>query len=249
MKCILLCAGYATRLYPLTKNKPKTLLSVGGRPVLEWILEKVLSLRQVDEVFIVTNEKFYGQLKEWLSAFEKKTKGTKHLEVVNDGTTSNENRLGGLGDLFFVLKKKSIEDDLLVIAGDNVFTFDLGEFIERCVAKRRTSIGLYDVLDLNEAKKLGIVDLDNGARVVSFEEKPSKPKTTLSSIGIYYYPKEVLPSIEKYIAGSSKVDGPGFFVEWFCKKSDIYGFVFKGKWFDIGSFETLEKADKELGGS
>lgn len=244
MKCILLCAGYATRLYPLTENMPKPLLQVGNKPVIEHILEQILAIEEVDEIFIVTNAKFYGHFEDWLRGFTQKTPVMKSIKVINDNTKSNDDRLGSLGDLVFVLKQKAIRDDVLVVAGDNLFTGDLKGFIRMCKADSFSAIGLYDVGDINEAKKFGIV-LTNGDNVADFEEKPAQPKSTLASMAIYFYPKSTFGMLEKFVSISDKPD-LGFFIKWIYKTTPVKGFVFGGKWFDIGSFENLKKADEEL---
>jgi len=148
--------------------------------------------------------------------------------------------------MFLAIREKEIDEDILVLAGDNVFTFELERFIEACESSRKSAVGLYDVEDINEAKKLGIVEINDKKEILSFEEKPQQPKSTLASVGIYFYPKEVLQLIDEYIQGNNPMDGPGFFVKWLHGKGQVNGFRFSGKWFDIGSFETLEKADKEL---
>lgn len=244
MKCIILCAGYATRLYPLTENQPKPLLMVGGRPVLEHILDRLLPMREIDEIFIVTNAKFCNHFKEWLKEFKRKNLPKKNIEVVDDRTTSNDDRLGSLGDLLFVLKQKSIKEDVLVVAGDNLFTGDLKGFIAMCKVDGSPAIGLYDVKDINEAKKFGIV-LTKGDKVVDFEEKPAQPKSTLASMAIYFCPKSTFGPLEKFVSISEKPD-LGFFIKWIFKTVPVKGYVFEGKWFDIGSFESLKKADEEL---
>jgi glucose-1-phosphate thymidylyltransferase len=232
-------------LYPLTKDKPKPLLPVAGKPVLEHILERILPLEDVDGIFIVTNAKFYGHFEKWLAEFKEKTRPLKGIEVVNDGTASNEDRLGAMGDLRYVIKSKRIADDLLVVSGDNIFTFDLRGLVERCSESHANVIGLYDVGSLNEAKKFGVVALD-GDRVVGFEEKPSEPKSTLTSIGIYAYNRDVAGALEDYFKEGNRPDNPGFFVEWLHKHVPVEGRSFQGKWFDIGSFESLKQADEEL---
>jgi len=248
LKCVILCAGYATRLYPLTKDNPKPLLKVAEKPVLEHILERILPIEDLDEIFIVTNSRFFGHFEEWLEGFAADVPAGKRIEIIDDGTTTNETRLGGLGDLLFVLDEKAIEDDVLVVAGDNLFTFDLGSFIDGCKAAGVSSIGLHDVEDLDEAKKFGIVSVDKYDTITGFEEKPEHPKSTLASTGVYFYPRSVLGLFEDYIAESDKMDGPGFFVKWLYKRQPVKGLKLSGKWFDIGSFENLERANEEFGG-
>jgi len=242
MKVLLLAAGYATRLYPLTLNTPKPLLPVANRPVLEFILDIIEPLEEVDEIFIVTNRKFYKNFADWKKGFS----SSKKIVVIDDGTKTNEDRLGATGDIEFVIKKGNLKADLLVLAGDNIFRTDLSDFIKFSVSKRPSvSIGLYDVKDLQLAKKYGIVSLDNDKRIIEFKEKPKAPASTLAAKCLYFFPKEKLGIIEEYLNAGYKGDAPGYFLEWLSKKESVFGYVFKGeRWFDIGDKKSYEEADR-----
>jgi len=245
MKALLLAAGYATRLYPLTLNQPKPLLDVAGRPVIEFILDIIEPLKEVDEVFIVTNHKFHGHFEKWKEKF---SGSKKKITVLNDGTLSNEDRLGATGDIEFVIKKKGIKDDLLILAGDNIFKTDLRDFIDFSISKRPSiSIGLYDVEDLQLAKKYGIVSLSDDKKVLEFKEKPAEAKSTLAAKCLYFFPKEKLDVMREYLKTDTSKDAPGFFLEWLSKKDIMFGYVFKGeKWFDIGDKASYEEANREF---
>lgn len=244
MKVLLLAAGYATRLYPLTLNKPKSLLPVAGRPVIEFILDIVEPIKEADEIFIVTNEKFHRHFEEWNTSFSSKKK----ITIVSDGTLSNDDRLGATGDMEFVIREKGIEDDLLVLAGDNIFKTALAGFVDFSVSKRPSvSIGLYDVKDLRLAKKYGIVSLDSDKRVIEFREKPEKPSSTLAAKCLYFFPREKLDIVKTYLNTDAAKDAPGYFLEWLSKKEAIFGYVFEGEvWFDIGDMKSYEEADREF---
>ena len=244
MKVILLAAGYATRLYPLTLNQPKPLLDVAGRPVIEFILDMIEPLKEVDEVFIVTNQKFYTHFEKWNNGF----KSSKKIVIVNDGTLNNEDRLGATGDIEFVIKEKNIKDDLLILAGDNIFRTDLRDFINFSISKRPSvSIGLYDVENLELAKKYGIVMLSDDKKVLEFKEKSALPKSTLAAMCLYFFSKEKLTVIGEYLKNPSSKDAPGFFLEWLSKNDIIFGYVFKNeKWFDIGDKDSYEEANREF---
>jgi len=244
MKVLLLAAGYATRLYPLTLNTPKPLLPVAGRTVLEFIFDLIEPLKEVDEVFIVTNEKFYRHFEDWKKGF----KGSKKITVVDDGTASNEARLGATGDIEFVIEKKNIKDDLLVLAGDNLFKADLSVFTNFCFSKRPSiAIGLYDIKDLTLASKYGIVSVDKNNKVIDFKEKPAVPPSTLAAMCLYFFPKEKLGIMEQYLGLDTAKDAPGYFLEWLYKREPVFGYVFKDKkWFDIGDKKSLEEADREF---
>ncbi|MFC1667313.1 nucleotidyltransferase family protein [Candidatus Omnitrophota bacterium] len=244
MKTLLLAAGYATRLYPLTLNKPKPLLPIAGKPVIEFILDIIEPLKDVDGIYIVTNRKFSKNFEEWSAKFS----SSKEIVVVNDGTTSNEDRLGATGDIEFVIREKKLKDDLLVLAGDNIFKKDLTDFINFSVSKRPSiTIGLYDVKDLGLAKKYGIVSLDENKRIVEFKEKPSNPTSTLAAKCLYFFPKEKLGIVGEYLDTDAAKDAPGYFLEWLSKKESVFGYAFKDeKWFDIGDKKSYEEANREF---
>ena len=241
MKALLLAAGYAIRLYPLTLNKPKPLLPVAGKPVIEYMLDIVEPIKEVDEVFVVTNDKFHRHFEEWGARVSSKKK----ITIVNDGTLTNEDRLGATGDMEFVIEKKKINDDLLVLAGDNIFTADLTGFLNFSVSKRPSvSIGLYDVKDLALAKKYGIVSLDSSKKIVEFREKSDNPASTLAAMCLYFFPEEKLDIVKTYLSADIAKDAPGYFLEWLSKKEAIFGYVFKNeKWFDIGDKKSYKEAD------
>ena len=244
MKVLLLAAGYATRLYPLTLNTPKPLLPVAGKTVMGYIFDLIEPLKEVDEVFIVTNEKFFRNFEDWKKTF----KSSKKITVVDDGTTSNETRLGATGDIEFVIEKKNIKDDLLVLAGDNLFKADLSIFTKFCASKRPSiTIGLYDIKDLILAIKYGIVSVDKNNQVIDFKEKPANPPSTLAAMCLYFFPKERLDIMKSYLEMDNSKDAPGYFLEWLYKREPMFGYIFKDKkWFDIGDKKSLEEADKEF---
>ena len=242
MKVLLLAAGYATRLYPLTLNKPKPLLPVAGRPVLEFILDIIEPLKDVDEIFIVTNEKFHTSFEDWKVGY----KSAKKITVINDGPKNTADRLGATGDIGFVIREKKLKDDLLVLAGDNIFKTPLEDFMKSSISKRPSiSIGLYDVRDLTLAKKYGIVSLDSEGKVIEFKEKPKEPSSTLAAKCLYFFPKEKIDVMEEYLGIDGVKDAPGYFLEWLYKRDTLFGYVFKDeKWFDIGDIESYEEADR-----
>lgn len=242
MKIIILAAGYAVRLQPLTTNTPKSLLTIGGKTILDRIFGKIATVKGWDRVYIVTNAKFFANFEAWRKLSPYKDK----VMVINDGTTSNENRLGAIKDMQVVIKGQGIDDDLLVVAGDNLFEFDLGAFLG--FARNRpdgVSVALYDVGSPELAVNYGIVTLDKCNKVIDFEEKPPKPKSTLSSTGLYYFPKNKVSFIEKYVTMQNKLDAPGYYIGWLSKIDMVYGFTFLEDWYDIGNIESYKKADKK----
>lgn len=242
MKVIIPVAGYATRLYPLTKNQPKALIDVKGKPILEHIIHRVADLGNVDHVYLVTNTKFFQNFDLWAEKVNSKIP----IKVVNDHTTSNDDRLGQVGDILYAIDEEQIDDDLLIIAGDNLFNFSLNPCYEFFMKKNQIVNALYDVLDKEEAKKLGIVKIDGDGRFLGFQEKPAQPESTLASIGVIFFPKNDVGMLKQYVNEGNNADKIGHFFEWLIKKQEVYGYVYKEKWFDIGSFESLGKARAEF---
>lgn len=237
MKCIILCAGYATRLYPLTLNTPKSLLPVRKVPLLSHIIEKLHNVPDIDEVFVVTNDKFYSSFVWWLENLDDKLK--EKIEIINDCTTSNENRLGGIRDLNFVIESKNIKEDVLVILGDNYFNFNLGNFVNFFKETRDTSLGVFAV-DKEQAKRFGVIEIEDN-KIISFEEKPEEPKSNLVSTGVYIFSKEDLEEINEYMKSDLNKDGPGYLIKYLVNKKNVYAYKFEGWWFDIGNLEEYEK--------
>jgi glucose-1-phosphate thymidylyltransferase len=238
MKAVVLAAGYATRLYPLTLNRPKPLLEVGGRPMLDWVLDRLEEMG-VDETIVVTNAKFTPHFEEW-------AKDKRNVHVVNDGTTSNDDRLGAIGDLVFVLETLGLDDDLVVVAGDNLFLDDISGFAAYGRGVDAPVIAVHDVGDLSLMREYNQVEIDEDGRVLFMEEKPEHPRTTLAAVALYYYPRRVLPLLEQYLAEGNNPDQPGRLPEWLHSRTDVYAWPFPGDWYDIGSREQLEEADRLL---
>ena len=239
MDAIILAAGYATRMYPLTENTPKSLLNVAGKPIIEHIIEKLWQIGFIDKTYIVTNDKFELDFNNWLKKFE----ADRPIEIINDGTKSNESRLGALGDVHYAITKKNIDSEIIVIAGDNLFEFPLDDAVHFFKKRKSNVIVLTDVKDFDLAKHYGIVEVRYNV-IVNFEEKPISPKSTLASTGIYLFQKKTIDLIKKYIAQGNNPDKTGSFIEWLHKRDTIYAYVTDKKWHDIGSIEQLEKADR-----
>lgn len=244
IKAIIPVAGYATRLYPLTENQPKALLEVKGRPILEHIVARLEELPNVDGVFIVSNEKYYKNFADWLAGFEGKTK--LKIKVLNDGTTSNEDRLGQVGDIQFVIEKENIDDELLVVAGDNLFNFSLTPVFEFFKEKKTIVEALWDSKSEEVARQQGIGVLDESGKMVEFQEKPEHPKSTLTGLGIYFFPKEQVSLFKRFVEEGNDADKMGYFMIWLVENSLVYGYTYYEKWFDIGWHSALEKARKEF---
>ena len=243
MNALILAAGYATRLYPLTLNKAKPLLDVGGKPIIEWLFDNLSSISDLRTVYIVTNNKFANDFEHWASAYQKNHPELE-IKTVNDGSTSDDDKLGAIGDINLVLTRENLTgDDLVVVAGDNLFDQPLVDFVN--VAKKSfATVAIHDVGDLEAMKKYGTVTIDNKGVITSFEEKPKEPKSTLAAVALYYYSREALPLFTTYLAAGNNPDQPGLFLQWLYTRKPVGTFEIKGRWLDIGSKETLANADK-----
>jgi glucose-1-phosphate thymidylyltransferase len=246
MKLIILAAGYATRLYPLTLNQPKPLLPVAGKPMMEHVVDNIATIRAIDQAYIVTNAKFATHFENWARTY---TRPDLHFSftTVNDGSTDDSNKLGAIGDLHLVLTKFDVNDDVIVIGGDNLFSNDLAEFGDYCQKKNAPVTGVYDVGDLEQIKKYNAIEIDENDRIVFFEEKPKTPRSTLTGIALYYYPRATLPLIHQYIAEGNNPDQPGRLVQWLYPRVPFYAWKVPGLWYDVGSIETLEEANRVFG--
>ena len=243
MKVIILAAGYATRLYPLTLTQPKPLLPVAGKPMIEHVLDNLAPIGGIDRVYVVTNAKFAGHFQQWADRY-RATKSKLEFTVVNDGSTDDNNKLGAIGDIHYVLKTQSVDDDLIVVAGDNLFSERLDAFGTFCRQKNAPVLALYDVGDLEQIKKYNAITLDAAGRITFFEEKPKNPTSTLTGIALYFYPKSTITLIKQYIADGNNPDQPGRLVQWLYPRTPVYTWTVPGLWFDIGSKETLEEANQ-----
>ena len=235
MKLLVLAAGYATRLYPLTLDRPKALLPVGGRPMLDHVLAALDGVG-LEGIYVVTNAKFAPHFREW-------AEGRDDVTVVDDGTTSDDDKLGAIGDIGFVLEQARLDDDLVVVAGDNLFSANLAEFGDFCREKNAPVLAVYDVGDLSQMPKYNAIETDDEGRITFFEEKPAQPTSTLTGIALYFYPRHALPLIRRYLEEGNNPDQPGRLVQWLYPRVDVFTWRVPGEWIDIGSEETLREAD------
>ena len=246
MKIIILAAGYATRLYPLTLTRPKPLLPVAGKPMVEHVLDNLAPIGGIDRIYVVTNTKFAEQFQTWSDHY-RATKAELNFTVVNDGSTDDSNKLGAIGDINYVINSQNVDDDIIVVAGDNLFNQPLSEFGKFCREKNAPALAVYDVGNLEEIKKYNSISTDGDGRITFFEEKPKNPTSTLTGIALYFYPKATVPLIKQYIAEGNNPDQPGRFIQWLYPRVPVRTWTVPGRWFDIGSKETLEEADRIFG--
>jgi glucose-1-phosphate thymidylyltransferase len=244
MKVIILAAGYATRLYPLTLTRPKPLLPVAGKPMIDYVLDNLVSpIGGIDRVYVVTNAKFAAPFQAWADDY-RAHKAKLNFTIVNDGSTDDSNKLGAIGDIHFVLTHERLDDDVIVVAGDNLFSERLDGFGRFCREKNAPVLALYDVGDLELIKKYSAISLDSEGRITFFEEKPKNPTSTFTGIALYFYPRQTIPLIKQYIAEGNNPDQPGRLVQWLYPRTPVYTWRVPGLWYDIGSKETLEEANR-----
>jgi glucose-1-phosphate thymidylyltransferase len=232
MKAVVLAGGYATRLWPITRHRPKMFLPVGDGTVIDTIFEDLEADDRISEVYVSTNERFEEEFEAYLadSAFEKPT-----LSV--EETVAESEKFGVVGALAQLIEREGVDDDLVVVAGDNLISFDIGEFVDFFEEKGTTSLAAYDVGSKARAKSYGLVELEDD-RVIDFQEKPEEPNSTLVSIATYAFPAEVLPLFEEYLSAGENPDEPGWFIQWLQSRSNVHAFTFDGAWFDIGTPES-----------
>jgi glucose-1-phosphate thymidylyltransferase len=240
MRILILAAGYGTRLYPLTLDLPKSLVPLGDKPLINFLIEKIDNLKEsfnVEELTIVSNNKFYKYFLEW------KAKYMVNANIINDGSNSPQDRLGAVKDIRFAIGDK--KDDWLVLGGDNIFEDDLTEFIEFSYLKKAYAcIGLYDVADKKLACRYGVVKTDSKKRIIDFAEKPKNPFSTLIASCIYFFPKETLNFLDIFLSGETNTDAAGKYIAWLARETKVYGYTLKGNWLDIGQKDSLSEAEK-----
>jgi glucose-1-phosphate thymidylyltransferase len=240
MKSLILAGGYAKRLWPVTKNMPKQLLPVAGKPIIEYPLENIELTIGIKETIISINAYFEFNFREWFTKyqFRKKTK------LAIEKTFSEEEKLGSIGALNYIIQKLEIDDDLLIIGGDNLFDFSLRKFINYFREKGSSVVALYDIKDKENVQgRYGIAESDSDNKIIGFEEKPENPKTTLVNTACTILSKEDIKLIPQYIAEGNNKDAFGYLLQWLIKKRPVHGFVFDTPWFDIGSFDAYDKAN------
>lgn len=240
MKALILAAGYGTRLYPLTLDKPKPLLPVGDKPILEYIVEKIEEVEEIEEIYLISNSKFYNHFLQWRDSY----RGKKKMEIIDDGSLSEDKKIGAIGDISLVVKRASVKEDLLVVAGDNLFHFSLKNFVNFYHQVLSPIVALYRIEDRELIKRYGVVELNGEGRIVSFEEKPSQPASNLAAICLYLFPFRALELIGRYLREGGNPDAPGFYLQWLCKEEKVYGFPVEGIWFDIGDSNSYRKAQE-----
>lgn len=242
MKCLILAAGYATRLYPLTENFPKPLLKVGEKTILDWLIDDLEKSKVINEYVVISNHKFAHHFDDWA-----KDKAYR-ITVLDDGTTSNENRLGAVKDIQFAIDKLNIQEDVLVIAGDNVLDFSLNSFVKYAMDKQTSCVMRYFEPSQAKLVKCGVLELDGNDKIINMTEKPEEPASNWCCPPFYYYTAEDTQKVQQGIDDGCNTDAPGSYISWLCKKTDVYAMEMPGSRYDIGNLESYEKVQREYKG-
>lgn len=241
MICMILAAGYATRLYPLTENFPKPLLKVGDKTILDHLTDDIASGGKVSEFVVISNHKFAQHFEDWARTKEYK------ITVVDDGTETNETRLGAVMDIKYAIDKLSINDDMLIIAGDNVLDFSLNKFVDYAMDKNTSCVMRYYEADQKRLTKSGVIEIA-GDKIINMEEKPANPKSNWCCPPFYFYKSKDIADIESAVKDGCGTDAPGSYIAWLCQKTDVNAMEMPGRRYDIGNLESYEKVQKEYRG-
>ncbi|MBO7068181.1 MAG: nucleotidyltransferase family protein [Bacteroidaceae bacterium] len=242
MKCLILAAGYATRLYPLTENFPKPLLKVGDKAILDWLIDDIDGAGLVDEYIVISNHKFAPHFLEWAEKKQQK------VTVVDDGTCSNETRLGAVKDIQYAIDTLKLDDDMLVIAGDNVLDFSLQRFVRYATEKQTSCIMRYYEANEQKLLKCGVVTVDSSDRILRMTEKSPTPETHWCCPPFYYYTRKDARLVQKGIESGCGTDAPGSYIAWLCMQTPVHAMEMPGKRYDIGNLQSYEQVQKEYQG-
>lgn len=242
MKCLILAAGYATRLYPLTENYPKPLLKVQDKTILDWLVDDIDGAGLVDEYIVISNHKFARHFQEWAAGKRQK------ITVVDDGTSTNETRLGAVCDIRFAVDSLGLTGDMLVIAGDNVLDFSLQHFVRYADAKRTSCVMRFEEPSEERLHKCGVLEIDDNDRIMSMEEKPAQPKSHWVCPPFYYYTAEDAARIPAAIADGCGTDAPGSFIAWLCRHTSVHAMEMPGRRYDIGNLQSYEEVQQQYPG-
>ncbi|MFQ5956392.1 MAG: nucleotidyltransferase family protein [Candidatus Brocadiales bacterium] len=237
MKALILQAGYGTRMYPLTKDRPKGLLPVGGKPIMEYLVRNIEEVPEIDTVYAVTNQKFYAAFVEWHREF----KSSRKIELINDGTLTNETRMGSIRDMQLVITEKDIQDDLMVMGGDNIYDLSFRDFASYFKERSSNVVAVHRVTEPERLRRTGVILMDDGNRLTTFQEKPANPVSELAVPPLYIFRRETLPLVAEYIREGNDPDAPGNLIAWLLKRRPVYGYMFKGRCYDIGDIESYER--------
>lgn len=242
MKCLILAAGYATRLYPLTENYPKPLLKVGKKTILDWLVDDIDTCGRIGEYVVISNHKFASHFESWAMSKPQK------ITVVDDGTVTNETRLGAVRDVQFAMERLGIDDDLLVIAGDNVLDFSLTRFISYATGKKTSCVMRYYEASVEKLRKCGVLEIDGTDRILNMEEKPAEPRSHWCCPPFYYYTRADAGLVGQGISSGCGTDAPGSYIAWLCMQTTVHAMEMPGSRYDIGNLQSYEQVQKTYKG-
>ncbi len=245
MIAILLAAGYATRLYPLTKDKPKPLLPLGDRLIVDYIIDAIDSIDDVTSIVLISNARFASQFEDWAESIKASREGKAPITILNDGTTDDSNKLGAIGDIKYTIDRLAIDEDVCIVAGDNIFTYDIREMYSFFKEKKAPTLVAIKVAEKHQLQRLAVAVIDEDGRIVDMEEKPAEPKSHWGIYATYFYGREILSMIDVYLKEGNSPDAPGNFPAWLYKRMPVYAYKGKGKCIDIGTLENYEKTCEE----
>ena len=240
MKAVILAAGYATRLYPLTKDQPKALLEVKRKKMIDYIVEEFETVDTINEIIVISNHKFFGHFSDWAKNLNCKIK----ITVLDDGTETEETRLGAIGDIYFTIQKQNIDEDICVIASDNLFTYKLSDVYDYFKKENTDCVVAKEIADYELLKSFAVAKIDEENVIVNLVEKPAEPPSNLAVYATYFYKKETLPLFKQYLDEGNKPDAPGYFVQWLYKRKPVKTFIMDGVCYDIGTLKAYEEVNQ-----
>ncbi len=224
-------------MYPLTRDRPKGLLPVGGRPVMDYLVRNIEEIPEIDTIYVVTNQRFYDAFAEWHSG----QKSPRKIELINDGTLTNETRLGSIRDTHLVITEKNIRDDLMVMGGDNIFDLSFRDFADYFEEKKGSVVAVHRVTETERLRRTGVILMDGHSRLTTFQEKPANPVSELAVPPLYIFRRETLPLVDEYLREGNEADAPGNIIAWLLDRTPVYGYIFRGRCYDIGDIEGYER--------
>ena len=240
MKAIILAAGYATRLYPITLKQPKALLPINDKPIISYIVEELNEIPEISTIYVITNDLFKDFFYEW----KKEVNSSIQIEIVNDHTISEETKLGAIGDLQYCINEKNIDEDTLVIAGDSFFNFKLKDFAQNFRDRHKDTVCVEEIKDIESLKRFAVANLGEENKIIQIEEKPQEPKSNNAVYAIYLYTKESIEMVKKYLEDGEKPDAPGYFLVWLQKQKDVLAYKIQGNCYDIGTLKSYEQVQE-----
>jgi glucose-1-phosphate thymidylyltransferase len=237
MQAIVLAGGFAKRLQPISTHTPKPLLKVGSKAIVDYVIDKILDVEEVSRILVSINLRFKEQFEEWL-----KSRNLSNASLIVEPSLREEEKPGAVAALAKITD--SVNDDCLVVAGDNLFTSSLSPLMERFRRTGKTVIGIYNLGDRELAKQYSTISVGSDGRIIRFVEKPREPDSTLIGTAIYILPQSVLPRIREFANSSRDRDSPGRFIEWLHTKEATYGVALEGRWWDIGTIAEYTKVNR-----